>query len=861
LWRSDPFDPHAIAQYRQVAYQTLTVMRYLDNLIAWGDQQFGIDSLESINIATQLYVLADQILGRKPQTVPPAAQPLPQTFNELDKELDVFSNALVTFENLIPPMPPSGGGTLPAAPIPSMLYFCIPPNEQLLQYRNTIESRLYNIRHCLNIDGVFSPAVLFPPPINPMDLVRALAGGESLTDALGSLNAPLPYYRFATMLAKANEFVADVKSLGGALLAALEKKDGEALALLRQGQETALLQAVRSVKEQQIDDANITIVELQKAQEVTTIRRDYYASRSFISAGETVAISLSGAALLIDAAVGVGYILSGALKLIPDFMVGGAGFGGSPTVNATLGGQQIGNSAEEAVKMLSSISGALEKSASITSVLAGYQRRADDWQFQTSLANKELEQNAQQVLSAQKKLAIAKTDLANHDLQISNSQSVADFMTGKYTNRELYQWFTGQVSQTYFAAYNLAFDLAKRAEQCYRYEVGLDDSGIIGYGYWNSLRSGLQAGESLSLDLRRLESAYLDQNRREFECTKHLSLALVAPQALLNLQTTGICNFDFPEELFDLDFPGHYFRRIKTVSISIPCVAGPYTTVNATLRLLKNMVRTSSAAGGQYEHNNDGGVFTDDDRFRSSNVRINAIATSSAQTDSGLFELNFRDERYLPFEGAGAVSGWQLELMQDPALRSFAYETISDVIVHVRYTAREDAGIFKMNAIAHLKDVLAGNEPQLPLFRLFDLVHEFPTEWYTFLNPPAGGTQALTLNIQPFHFPYLAAGKSIALNSFGIVAKTKPGGSYYVQFDPPVGPVLAGGTPPTLKLTPLSTPAGNPYQAGTLIPPAPETFDPTQPWTIAFGPSAAHMGGIAADDLSECYLVVGYTLS
>jgi hypothetical protein len=27
-----------------------------------------------------------------------------------------------------------------------------------------------------------------------------------------------------------------------------------------------------------------------------------------------------------------------------------------------------------------------------------------------------------------------------------------------------------------------------------------------------------------------------------------------------------------------------------------------------------------------------------------------------------MFELNFRDERYLPFEGAGAISTWQLEL-------------------------------------------------------------------------------------------------------------------------------------------------------------------------------------------------------
>jgi hypothetical protein len=39
-----------------------------------------------------------------------------------------------------------------------------------------------------------------------------------------------------------------------------------------------------------------------------------------------------------------------------------------------------------------------------------------------------------------------------------------------------------------------------------------------------------------------------------------------------------------------------------------------------------------------------------------------SIAASTAH-DSGVFELNFRDERYLPFEGAGAInSTWTLDL-------------------------------------------------------------------------------------------------------------------------------------------------------------------------------------------------------
>ena len=58
-----------------------------------------------------------------------------------------------------------------------------------------------------------------------------------------------------------------------------------------------------------------------------------------------------------------------------------------------------------------------------------------------------------------------------------------------------------------------------------------------------------------------------------------------------------------------------------------------------------------------------------------------SIATSKAQLDAGVFEFSFRDERYMPFEGAGAISDWSLSLPK--TLRVFDYATISDVILHL----------------------------------------------------------------------------------------------------------------------------------------------------------------------------------
>jgi hypothetical protein len=73
-----------------------------------------------------------------------------------------------------------------------------------------------------------------------------------------------------------------------------------------------------------------------------------------------------------------------------------------------------------------------------------------------------------------------------------------------------------------------------------------------------------------------------------------------------------------------------------------------------------------------------------------------------AQNDSGVFDFNFRDERYLLLEMAGVISELEIELSTEKELRRFDYSTISDVIVHVSYTAKEGGGLFKEKATAYI---------------------------------------------------------------------------------------------------------------------------------------------------------------
>jgi hypothetical protein len=105
-----------------------------------------------------------------------------------------------------------------------------------------------------------------------------------------------------------------------------------------------------------------------------------------------------------------------------------------------------------------------------------------------------------------------------------------------------------------------------------------------------------------------------------------------------------------PEAVFDLDCAGHYLRRIKSVGFSIPCVVGLYTSVNCTATLLRSSIRMEARL---FKGN--------DPRFRDFTGSLQTIVTSTGQ-DHGLFDANVRDDRYSPFEGAGAVSEWHLEL-------------------------------------------------------------------------------------------------------------------------------------------------------------------------------------------------------
>ena len=720
-WRNNPFKPHIVAQYRTAAYQHQVVMNYIKNLIAWGDMLFREDTMESLNEATMLYMLAGEILGLRPSKVKnPLSHSNDLSYNELKGSLDEFGNGKTDanlplyIEDNIPVgdsfvLEEKKGAELQKLDI---AYFSIPSNDAMEACWDTVADRLYKMRNSLNIDGIFRKLALYEPPIDPALLVRAAAMGVSLKDALSQGKDDVPAYRFRTIIQKAVEYCDDVKALGDKLLAALEKKDAEALSQLRQSQELMVLNATTAIKKQQIADAKETIKQLNYNLEGATIRQSFFANIENMSDKETEALSLTIKANSLEKSAAMYKMQASIMTLLPSLTVGVEGFGGSPVFNLNVFNSANLANAMSFIAQDKEIQAAImHRRSGILSTKAGYERRSAEWELQAQTAAKEMQSLERQIVGAEIRLAVAELDLENHQLQIENNKAMTEAMNNRFATEKLYNWMANQVISIYFKSYQMAYDLARQAQKCFDYELGETGTQIIKDTHWKSLYKGLMAGESLLVSLHELEKMYMEKNVRCLEMTKHISLAELAPEVLMNLISNGACTFNIPNSIFDMDYPNHCQRRIKNVSISIPCIAGPHTNINCTLTL------------------SNGTYYLKDGSRRTYHGTNRCIATSTAQNDSGMFEVNFNDERYLPFEGIGVESEWNISLPKDT--NYFDRTSIADVILNISYTAK-----MKENAV-DLKSL------SIPYGRLFNLKSEFPTEWYNFVHSSNENGRAL----------------------------------------------------------------------------------------------------------------------
>jgi len=211
-------------------------------------------------------------------------------------------------------------------------------------------------------------------------------------------------------------------------------------------------------------------------------------------------------------------------------------------------------------------------------------------------------------------------------------------------------------------------------------------------------------------------------------------------------------------------------------------------------------VRTKSVVTGEYDA---------PENYTTSRVPIQQITTSSGQNDSGLFELSFGDARYLPFEGAGVLSRWRFSLPN--RFRAFDYSTITDLVLHIRYTARDGGELLATKARQSLTDRLNAlthdGLPQPGLVQILSVRTDYAHAWQQFKDSHA----KLVFQLTDQQFPYLFTGQvtpqSAALvwegDSPGIILESKVDdgarGAFELAYDAK-SPVLAA-TDPYLVVT------------------------------------------------------------
>jgi len=739
---------------KPVARRRAIMLDVLETLLRWGDALMaehvgceweGGNSPEAFARARVIFDVAERILGRMPRTV------------------------LLT---PAPGAPPSVTGFVPLPP---------PLNPRLLSVYERVADRLRLIherdnRRRRRIDGSF------------FGDDRARDGWRTVLERCCDADEwcePLSPYRFTFLLARALELAADVRAFGAALLSAIEKGDAEYLASLRATHERQLLELTRRVRRDQWRDADWQVQALVQSKLSAQNQLAYYTGlfTAGLNSGEIAYQTLTTVALGLQ-------ITSQALSLagetgsfIPDVFVGTDDF-----IQLPMTGRKLTDFFNMAAQAAMAVATDSQTDAGLNLTQAGWARRAAEWQHQMQIYSIEIEQIQRQILGAERRADSSLRELNNTLRQAEQAEEVDDFLRDRFSNHALYLWHQREIAGLYRELSELTIQTARQAEYAYNYERGLTDERFIKGELWDNLHDGLLAGERLEAALRRMDKAYLDRNRREHELTKHISLRLDFPERYLQLRETGRCEIQIPEWLFDLDYPGQYMRRIKNVTLSIPCVVGPYVGVHCRLTLLSCSTRVDprlidppldccdrcrDCCIG------DGHGYLprpDDPRIVHQHLALEGIATSAGQADSGMFTVDLRDDRYLPFEYRGAVSRWRLEL---PAENNFFdTDTITDVVLHMQYTAREGGDALREAASRFARCHIPGDG-----LRVFDVRHEMPAA----LRRSPERRWELELRFDRRLFPYLPGHAELWLNGLQIFLHAPgalPGAHHTLRFEP-----------------------------------------------------------------------------
>ncbi|MFC4274271.1 Tc toxin subunit A-related protein [Achromobacter aloeverae] len=696
-------DPYAVSYLDPVHFRAAAYMDYISLLLDIGDQYYRAMTPDSLNQAMQYYTYAHAVLGERPYARTSEHWAAPQKLSVFGAGAPPISAGYVepieAFENKVAAaetwsLSPHVGGLAQLGHNFSKL-FHPPVNRKLYGLWDLIDSRRYNLRHNLDINGNPIDIGPYATPLEPELLLRRDARSGTLGGSVAGVPRIYPPYRYSVLSSLAQKAIGVLCGFGQQLLGYRGAIDGRQQEMLQQTQLIDLWSFTKTANQQAIDIAQGTLASLQVSLASASERQDYYQALVDVglSDGELSAMSLAQEAQTLSLASTGLNISAGALDAAPN--VFGLANGGMHW-GAPLRGLATATSIQG---QISSFRG------SQTATMASYQRRQQEWEQALDQCKRDVKNLRLQIETQTIQIAAARNARAQSESQHAQMLEMLAFLNRRYTNEALYQWLAGQMSALYYQAYDATMGLCLLAQKCWQYELGDFTTQYINAGVWNSQHQGMLAGETLQVAMTQMEAAwYASRNTRNLEITRTFSVKKqMGDSAWKTSVGTGVFDFSFSENDFYGDYPSHYMRRILNMTVTLPAAIGPLQNVRAMLAqsgsafvcaadadAMSNLLKASAYAGSPNVVRN-----------------LNAsqhVALSTGMDDSGLFTLSFGDERYLPFEGTGAASHWKLTF-PNPASdeQAAVLGSLDDVIVTVRYTARDGGPTFESEVANKMK--------------------------------------------------------------------------------------------------------------------------------------------------------------
>ena len=664
-------DPDKIATADPMHYKLAIFQHTLDLLIARGDSAYRLLERDTLTEAKMYYVQAQQLLGPRPDirisntwdnpTLEQSAVAIDKPATR-DGQPQSFAQWLRTGDH----NEMGDGDFLPAY------------NDVLLTYWDKLDVRLFNLRHNLSLSGQPLDLPLFATPVDPKELHRQQSGGDGVQGDASPANNIDTGWRYPLLADHARNAASQLSQFGSSLLNALERRDSEQLTILLQTQQIAVLVQQQDIAQKNLDSLGETLTSMNVSLASAQLRKNHYTQliNGNLSVQElkglTLRMTSRGMTLASQAMATAG----GALSALPN------------TFGLANGGGDFGAPLHAASHVMQIIANSNEQAAIISDISAGYLRRAEEWGLQNELADKDVEQIQAQIDSLNAQIAMQQKQILLTETESANAQALYDFHSNRFTGQALYNWMVGRLSTLYYQFYDNTVPVCLQACKALTRELGSDKAdGLFNTSVWNDLYQGLLAGEGLTCELQKLNNVWLQNSALGLEATRTVSLAMLRDEENGNLRT-AISNVLLGNEdessLGKLQLKGEIFsavldlstlgldsayndimrrRFIKSISVTLPTLLGPYQDIEATL-----------SAGGQ-------------------------MATlSHGIQDAGRFVTNFDDSRFLPFEG--------MELKKDvPNLLTLnifnvkesdeavqnqraIVENLSDIIFHIHYIMR-----------------------------------------------------------------------------------------------------------------------------------------------------------------------------